>query len=82
MDGRVFPEEKWQKILGAPATASEKMQEFILYFVKKDKTTKRSTKNKIFSIPALNTENKSTRSKGRSSKLKDTVGNAYVGGQE
>ncbi|CAN0275555.1 unnamed protein product [Ectocarpus sp. 4 AP-2014] len=58
------------------------MRDFILYFVKKDKTKKGATKKKIFSIPALNTENKSTRSKGRSSKLKDTVGNAYAGGQE
>ncbi|CAB1121317.1 unnamed protein product [Ectocarpus sp. CCAP 1310/34] len=82
LDGRVFPEGKWQDILGAPATASEKMREFILYFVKKDKTKKGATKNKIFSIPALITENKSTRSKGRSSKLKDTVGNACAGGQE
>ncbi|CAN0546305.1 unnamed protein product, partial [Ectocarpus sp. 12 AP-2014] len=77
LDGRVFPEAKWQEILGAPATALEKMRDFILYFVKKDKTKKGATKKKIFSIPALNTENKSTRSKGRSSKLKDTVGNAY-----
>ncbi|CAN0190770.1 unnamed protein product, partial [Ectocarpus sp. 4 AP-2014] len=82
LDGRVFPEAKWQEILGAPATALEKMQDFVLYFVKKDKTKKGATKKKIFSIPALNTENKSTRSKGRSSKVRDTVGNAYAGGQE
>ncbi|CAB1107685.1 unnamed protein product [Ectocarpus sp. CCAP 1310/34] len=81
LDGRVFPEARWQEVLGAPATASEKMREFILYFVKKDKTKKGATKKKFFSIPALNTENKSTRSKGRSSKLKDTVGNAYAGGR-
>ncbi|CAB1098858.1 unnamed protein product [Ectocarpus sp. CCAP 1310/34] len=54
----------------------------VLFSVKKDKTKKRTTKKKLFSIPAFNTENKSTRSKGRSSKLKDTVGNACAGGQE
>lgn len=52
LDGRVFPEAKWQEILGAPATALEKMRDFILYFVKKDKTKKGATKKKIFSIPA------------------------------
>ncbi|CAB1116837.1 unnamed protein product [Ectocarpus sp. CCAP 1310/34] len=57
------------------------MRGFMLNFVK-GRTKKGATKKKIFSIPTLNTDNKSTRSKGRSSKLKDTVGNAYAGEQE
>ncbi|CAB1101356.1 unnamed protein product [Ectocarpus sp. CCAP 1310/34] len=41
-----------------------------------------ATKKNIFSIPARNSTNKATKSQGRSSALKDTVGNAHAGGKE
>ncbi|CAN0051603.1 unnamed protein product, partial [Ectocarpus sp. 4 AP-2014] len=36
----------------------------------------------MFSIPARNSTNKATKTQGRSSALKDSVGNAYAGGKE
>ncbi|CBJ31813.1 hypothetical protein Esi_0285_0022 [Ectocarpus siliculosus] len=82
LDGRVFPPVKWQEIIDAAAKARAKMHECVLYYVFKKKKLKGTTKKKVFSIPARNSTNKATKSQGRSSALKDSVGNSYAGGQE
>ncbi|CAB1101092.1 unnamed protein product [Ectocarpus sp. CCAP 1310/34] len=68
LDGRVFPPVKWQEILNSHDKATAKLRECVL--------------KKIFSIPARNSTNKATESQGRSSALKDTVGNTHTGGEE
>ncbi|CBN79049.1 hypothetical protein Esi_0168_0047 [Ectocarpus siliculosus] len=82
LDGRVFPPVKWQEIIDAAVKARAKMHECVLYYVFKKKQLKGATKKKVFSIPARNSTNKATKSQGRSSALKDSVGNSYAGGQE
>lgn len=47
-----------------------------------DKKKKGATKKKVSSIPPKNNATAATKAKGRQSALKDSIGNAYAGGQE
>ncbi|CAN0247744.1 unnamed protein product, partial [Scytosiphon promiscuus] len=82
LDGRVFACKEEEDILSAPKQAREKMEECVAYYVLGDKKKKGATKKKVSSIPPKNNATAATKAKGRQSALKDSIGNAYAGGQE
>ncbi|CAM9833061.1 unnamed protein product [Ectocarpus sp. 13 AM-2016] len=82
LDGSVLPPVEWQEILDAAAKGRAKMRECILYYIFKKKTLEGATKKKAFFILATNSTTTATKIQGRSSALKDSVGNAYAGSQE
>lgn len=82
LDQRVWAPARWEDILGAATKALAKMKDVVGYYVLRDKAKQKASKKKIFCIPAANTDNKATKSKGRVSAMKDTIGNALMGGQE
>eukprot|EP00752_Nemacystus_decipiens_P016789 g15026.t1 len=83
LDGRVAPMKTAEEILSAPAQARAKMESFLKYFVRKPGAeVVKPTKTKLVSFASKNPTNKATKSKGRTSALKDNIANAYAGGRE
>lgn len=82
LDGRACDKKMAEAVLGAPEEAKPAMCDVVAFYVCKNKKKKRATKTKVPSIPPKNTDAKATKSKGRTSALKDSIGNAYAGGLE
>lgn len=83
LDGRVAPMATGEEILSAPEQARAKMESFLKYFMRKPGAeVVKPTKKKLSSFPSKNPTNEATKSKGRTSAMKDNIANAYAGGRE
>eukprot|EP00752_Nemacystus_decipiens_P012147 g10766.t1 len=81
LDGRVAPMATGEEILSAPEQARAKMESFLKYFTSKPGSeVVKPTKKKLRSFASKNPTNKATKSKGRTSAMKDNIANAYAGG--
>lgn len=83
LDGRVTPMAIGKEIMSAPEQARAKMEFFVKHFMRKPGAeVVKPTKKKLSSFVSKNPTNKATKSKGRTSAMKDTIANAYAGGRE
>eukprot|EP00752_Nemacystus_decipiens_P011825 g10492.t1 len=80
LDGRPVSQKEGEEILRAPQDVEQKYHDVVLHKI--DKSKHGVTKKRVFTIPPKNKSLMPTRRKGRSSALKDNIGNAYAGGVE
>ena len=82
LDGRPVSQKEGEEILRAPQDAEQKYHDVVLHKIFHDKSKHGVTKKRVFTIPPKNKSLMPTQRKGRSSALKDNIGNAYAGGVE
>ncbi|CAN0376216.1 unnamed protein product, partial [Laminaria digitata] len=82
LDGRRVSAVEREAILRAPALATAKFDDVVSNVVLGDKSKKGATKKKIESFKPANTTTKATKTKGRTSALKDNSSNAAAYGRE